>query len=116
MKQITYNGEPLVTGSQVSKSLVNYVTNVASMTAAVAVEVPVLESNGTVQNHTLILSAATQLKVVDVDGSTEADESVRFPVPEYPPVGGQAYAVPKKDIEADAPFIDDDFLNSDSNS
>jgi len=116
MKQITYNGEPFVTGSQVSTALVNYVTNVASMAAAVAVDIPVLETNGTVHNHTLVLSSATQLKVVDVDGSTVEDEALRFPVPEFPPVGGQAYAVSAPDIQGDAPFIDDDFLNSDSNS
>lgn len=113
MKQITYNGEPLVTGTQVSNALVHYVTHVATTTAAVAIDVPVLETNGTVQMHTLILSVSTQLKVVDVDGLTVREEAERFPVPHFPPIGGQAYAVAPQDIERDAPYIDDDFLNVD---
>jgi hypothetical protein len=111
MKRITYNGEPLVTGTQVSEALVHYVTHVAATTAAVAIDIPVLETNGTVQAHTLVLSAATQLKVVDVDGSTADQEIDRFPVPEFPPIGGQGCAVAPEDIERDAPFIDDDILN-----
>jgi hypothetical protein len=114
MKQITYNGEPLVTGTQVSDALVHYVTHVSATASAVAIEVPVLESNGTVQTHTLLLSVATQLKVVDVDGSTAEEEGERFPVPEFPPIGGHGFAVAPQDIGRDAPFIDDDYLNIDS--
>lgn len=111
MKKITYNGEPMVTGTQVSAALVHYVTHVAATTAAVAIDIPVLESNGTVQTHTVLLSVATQLKVVDVDGSTAEEEITRFPVPTFPPIGGQGYAVAPQDIQGDAPYIDDDFLN-----
>jgi len=113
MKRITYNGEPLVTGTQVSDAIVHYVTHVAATTSAVAIDIPVLEKNGSVQTHTLVLSVATQLKVVDVDGSTADEESDRFPVPEFPPIGGQGYAVAPQDIERDAPFIDDDLMNFD---
>jgi hypothetical protein len=113
MKRITYNGEALVTGTQVSDALVHYVTHVSALATAVAIDIPVLESNGTVQAHTLLLSVATQLKVVDVDGSTADEESERFPVPEFPPIGGQGFAVAPQDIERDAPFIDDDFLSPD---
>jgi hypothetical protein len=116
MKQITYNGEPLVTGTDVSDALVHYVTHVAATASAVAIDVPVLEKDGTVQTHTVLLSVATQLKVVDVAGSTTDDELARFPVPEFPPIGGQGYAVAPHDIEEDAPFIDDDFLNLDGDS
>jgi hypothetical protein len=111
MKQITYNGEPLVTGTQVSDALVHYVTHVAATATAVAIDIPVLESNGTVQKHTLILSVATQLKVVDVDGSTADEDGDQFPVPEFPPIGGQGTAVAPAEIEVDAPFIDDDYLD-----
>jgi hypothetical protein len=111
MKQITYNGEPLVTGTQVSDALVHYVTHVAATATAVAIDIPVLESNGTVQKHTLILSVATQLKVVDVDGSTADEDGDQFPVPEFPPIGGHGTAVAPAEIEVDAPFIDDDYLS-----
>ncbi|PXA72313.1 hypothetical protein [Cryobacterium arcticum] len=110
MKRITYNGEPLVTGTGVTEALVHYVTHVAGMAAAVAVDIPVLERNGTVQAHTLILSNSTQLTVKDVDGLTE-DESARFPVPELPPVGGQAFAMAPETIRQDAPFLDEDPLD-----
>ena len=43
MKRITYNGEPLVTGSSVSAALVHYVTHVSTAATAVAVEIPVGE-------------------------------------------------------------------------
>jgi hypothetical protein len=108
MKRITYNGEPLVTGTAVAEALVHYVTHVAAMAAAVAVDIPALEQNGAVQAHTLVLSAATQLAVIDVDGLSVEEEDSRFPVPEFPPVGGQAFAMPPEDIENDAPFLDDD--------
>jgi hypothetical protein len=110
MKRISYNGEPLVTGTGVTDALVHYVTHVAGMAAAVAVDIPVLESNGTVQAHTLILSAATQLTVTDVDGA-EADEAARFAVPQLPPVGGQASSVASAAIKEDAPFLDEDPLD-----
>ncbi|MET0956189.1 MAG: hypothetical protein ABWY68_09580 [Cryobacterium sp.] len=110
MKRITYNGEPLVTGTGVTDALVHYVTHVAGMAAAVAVDIPVLELNGTVKAHTLILSNATQLTVKDVDGVTD-DESAKFPVPELPPVGGKAFAMEPESIQADAPFLDDDPLD-----
>lgn len=108
MKQITYNGEPLVTGTDVADALVHYVTHVAGMSAAVAIDLPVLEADGTVQPHTLILSAATELGIRDVDALAGQDEGTRFPVPDFPPIGGQAFAMATEDIGEDAPFLDED--------
>jgi hypothetical protein len=112
MKRIIYNGEALVTGTDVADGLVHYLTHVASMTATIALDVPVLEENGSVQPHTLILSTATQLEIMDIDGMPEAEEGARFPVPEFPPVGGQAFAVAAEDIQQDAPLLDEDPVNS----
>lgn len=111
MKRITYNGEPLITGTAVADAMVNYVTHVAGMAVAVAVDVPVLELDGAVQAHTLVLSAATQLEVVDVDAMAGQDEEARFPLPELPPVGGHAFAMASEAIENDAPFLDEDPLD-----
>lgn len=111
MKRITYNGEPMVTGTDVADALVHYVTHVAGMAAAVAVAVPVLELNGTVQSHTLILNHSVQLTVKDVEGEGGGDETARFPIPELPPVGGQAYALAPETIQQDAPFLDEDPLD-----
>jgi hypothetical protein len=110
MKRITYNGEPLITGTDVADALVHYVTHVAGMAAAIAIDLPVLEANGTVHPHTVILSAATQLGISDVDGLAGQDEGARFPVPQFPPVGGHAFAVAPEDIGVDAPFLDEDPL------
>lgn len=115
--RITYNGAPLVTGTAVTDALLHYVTHVAGMAAAVAVDVPVLESTGSVRSHTLILSGATQLEVSELGAaSAEAeegaeDELTRFPVPNFPAVGGQAFALAAADLENDAPFLDEDPLD-----
>jgi hypothetical protein len=111
MKRITYNGEPLITGTDVADAVVHYVTQVAGMAAAIAVDLPILEADGTVQSHTLIFSAATQLGISEADGLAGADEGALFPVPEFPPVGGQAFAVAPEAIEDDAPFLDEDPLD-----
>jgi hypothetical protein len=112
MKRIIYNGEALATGTAVADAVVHYLTHVASMTSTIALDIPVLEDNGTVQAHTLILSPATQLDVVDIDGSPEVEDGERFPVPEFPPVGGQAHAVTVEEIQRDAPLIDEDPVDS----
>jgi hypothetical protein len=111
MKRIEYNGQSLVTGNEVADAVTHYVTRAAGMNAAVAVEVPVLAENGTVEPHTLILSAATQLNVFDVDGDLGGRETERFPVPEFPAVGGQGATWKAEAVERNAPRIDEDPLN-----
>jgi hypothetical protein len=110
MKRVTYNGQSLITGTAVSQAVVHYVTNVAVPAAAIAVEIPVLEQNNTVLRHTLILSAATQLVVTDVDGVTGDEETRRFPVPLLPPVGARATAIDIDDPATIVPLIDEDPL------
>ena len=107
MKRITYNGEPLVTGSSVSAALVQYVTHVSTAATAVAVEIPVLEHNGTVRPHTLILSSATQLDVKDVDGVADGEE-IRFPVPRFPRTSEEAFPLAAADISTLVPILDED--------
>jgi hypothetical protein len=75
------------------------------MTGAQGTE-SVSAGNNTVMAHTLILSATTQLEVVDVDGLVGEEEDAQFPIPELPPVGGQASAI---DLDS-APVIDEDPL------
>jgi hypothetical protein len=108
MKRITYNGQPLITSTEVADAIVQYVTQVAGSSAAVAVDVPVLEPKNTVVAHTLLLSAATQLAVAHIDGVTGGDERERFPIPQLPPLGVQASPVGSSDIESTAPVIDED--------
>ncbi len=87
MKRITYNGSSIVTGNAITAALLEYTTTVADAENSVTVEIPVLEDDGEIAVHTLLLSGASQFDVVDVDGLTDEDEADRFPVPELPRVG-----------------------------
>jgi hypothetical protein len=111
MKRIEYNGQSLVTGNEAADAVTHYVTRAAGMNAAVAVDVPVLAENGTVESHTLILSAATQLNVFDVDGDLGERDAERFPVPDFPSVGGQGTTWTEDTVQSNAPLIDEDPLN-----
>ena len=90
MKRINFAGTSLMTGNAVADALLNFATHLDS---SVTVDIPVLESNGVVEPHTLLLGPATQLSVVDADG-VQPNEAELFPVPEFPPVGGIAVAKP----------------------
>jgi hypothetical protein len=111
MKRIDYNGQSLVTGNEVADAVTHYVTRAAAMNATLAVDIPVLADNGTVESHTLILSSATQLDVIDVDGGPAERELERFPVPDFPSVGGQAIIWTSEAMQRDAPMIDEDPLD-----
>lgn len=89
MKRITYSGASIVTGNAITAALLEYTTTVADAENSVTVDIPVLEDNGEISVHTLLLNAASQFDVVDVDvdGLTEEQEAERFPVPELPRVG-----------------------------
>ena len=85
MKRITYSGGSLVTGDAVTAALLDYVTSVADAESSVTVDIPVLEDDGGISVHTLLMGPATQLDVSDADGVD--DEAARFPVPELPHTG-----------------------------
>ncbi|HEY1530010.1 MAG TPA: hypothetical protein VGF80_04290 [Galbitalea sp.] len=97
MKRINYDGQSLVSGSAVVSSLVEYAQAVARMDSSATVEIPVLEDNGTVAMHTLLLTAATSLETFDIDGG-HADEDDRFPVPDFAGVGGKATPISDQEI------------------
>ena len=92
MKRLNYDGQSLVTGTAVAQAIIEYAGNVARMGTSMTVEIPVLEANGTIGRHALLLNQATALETFDVDGDLE-DESNRFPVPEFTGVGGKAIPV-----------------------
>ncbi len=81
MKQISYNGEMLITGTETSDALVYFVTHATQLDTPVAVEVLVLEENSEVASHTLVLSASTQLHVTETDFPPNEDENEQFPIP-----------------------------------
>lgn len=93
MKRITYSGLAFATGTEVASALTEYVTVVGRIGTAVAVEIPTQEENGTIGSRVLMLNSTTQLTIDDIDGvSSEEDELNRFPVPEFPAIGGKAVA------------------------
>jgi hypothetical protein len=97
MKRINYDGQSLVSGSAVAFALVEYAHAVARMDSSATVEIPVLEDNGTVAVHTLLLSAGTSLETFDIDGG-DVHEDDRFPVPDFTGVGGKATAISDNEI------------------
>jgi hypothetical protein len=98
MKRISYDGHTIVTGSNTADALVRYAVSALSTGNAVAIDVPVLEENGSVRPHTLLLGPAAAVEIVDIDGHAEADEAVVFPVPEFPPLKSVGRALPKESV------------------
>lgn len=90
MKRITYSGGSIVTGNAITAALLEYTTSVADAEYSATVDVTVLEENGETSTHTLLLSPASQFDVADVGGIPEAEEELRFPVPEMPQIGIRA--------------------------
>ena len=87
MKRITYSGGSIVTGSAVTAALLKYLTTLAAAENSVTVDIVVLEDSGATAVHTLLLSPASEIDVVEVGGMAEDEEARRFPVPEFPEVG-----------------------------
>jgi len=91
MKRIAYAGQAYSTGTEVAEALTEFATVVSRVGTSVAVEIPVQEDNGTVGYRTFLLNSTTQFVLDDIDGvRSEADELDRFPVPEFPAIGGKA--------------------------
>jgi hypothetical protein len=97
VKRVTVDNVSLVTGTAVADSLTEYAEKVSRMQTSSSVEIPVLEDNGSVTVHTLLLTVATTLETVDVDGAVE-DESERFPVPQFTAIGGKAVPITTAEI------------------
>lgn len=99
-------GERLITTDAIAERLVVFVGAMVVSRPGAAITIPVLEANGAVAEHTLLLSPGTNLDLVDVDGP-EAD-AARFPMPTFPAVG--AAAMPVSDPSA-AATIPDGYLD-----
>lgn len=112
MKRITYAGGSLITGSAVTEALLTFATGVAGDAGSVAVEIPVLESDGTTTTHTLLLGPGTQLDVSDADPLSAEDEEARlFPVPDLPQIGIVAVSRPALQAEKDAAAFNREVAN-----
>ena len=94
MKRITHAAENLITSNDIAERLVEYAVRVSQLNTSRAVTIPVLESNGTVADHTLVINAASQFDVVDVDGLVDGQETDRFGEPNFPTLGTRPIVQP----------------------
>lgn len=102
MKLITYAGGTILTGDHVAEALLDYVTAHSGGEESVAVEIKVLEHDGSTRSHTLVLGPATELNVADVAEASLADEIALFPLPVFPPAHILAVEEPSEAAEAEA--------------
>lgn len=109
MKLITYAGGTILTGDHVAEALLSYVTEHSRGQESVAVEIRVLEPDGSTRTHTLVLGPATELNVADVAEETLAEEIALFPLPVFPPARILAVNDPTAEDEAEAEFHAADF-------
>lgn len=111
MKRITYAGGSIVTGNLVTEALLEFATTVASDASSVAVEVPVLEEDGTTTTHTLLLGPGMQFDVSDVDPLSAEEEARLFPVPDLPQIGHVAVSRPSEQADTDAAAFNREVAN-----
>ena len=109
MKLITYAGGTILTGDDVAEALLDYVTAHSQGEESVAVDVQVLEPDGSTRTHTLVLAPATELDVADVAEESLADEILLFPPPVFPPSRILAVVEPSAEAEAEAERHAEDF-------
>jgi hypothetical protein len=100
MKRITYAGGSILTGDDVAGALLDYVTTHSLGEESIAVDIRVLELDGSTRTHTLVLGPATELDVADVAEETLEGEVELFPLPIFPP--GRVLAVEEPSAEAEA--------------
>jgi len=103
MKRITFASGSLITGGAVAAELLEYVAKMPANANSVVADIPVLEPNGTVVTHSVLIGPNIQFEVADADG-TEAnpDENERFPAPDLPPILTIAAVMPSDIAEEDA--------------
>jgi len=101
MKRVNYDGRTLVTGDEVAQAIADYSVAVSRMGVGTAVTIPVLESDGSISEYTLLLTAATSLEIEPFERDPHAgdleQERSRFPVPTFEPIGGKAEPMAPED-------------------
>jgi hypothetical protein len=102
MKLITYAGGTILTGDDVAEALLGYVTAHSRGEESIAVDIKVLEADGTTRTHTLVLGPATELDVADVAEESLEGEIALFPLPVFPPARILAVEEPSAETEAEA--------------
>lgn len=98
----------MVTGDVVAKSLVAYAEQLTGTRPSVSVDVPVLETDGSLCTHNLLLGPASEFSVEEVAASeawaqvSADDERAMFAAPELPSIGIVGQVESLADAEKDA--------------
>lgn len=111
MKRISYASGSIVTGNAVTEALLEFAQAVASDAGSVAVDVPVLEEDGTTTTHTLLLGPGMPFDVSDVDLLSPEEEARLFPVPDLPQIGTVAVSKPSAQADKDAAAFNREVAN-----
>ena len=107
MKRIAYAGTTLVTSDAVADQLLTFTVELSQAQRGTSVAIPVLESNGTVRDHTLALNPSSQMEITDVDGQVGSEDPSRFPTPSFPILGGLPVGMGADEVEESVPEIDE---------
>ena len=106
MKRITFASGSLITGGAVAAALLDFVSQMSGSTNAATVEIPVLEENGTITTHTIVLSSSIQFEVADIDGEAGViNEDESFPLPVFPEIDTMVAVAPSQDAIDDADSV-----------
>lgn len=107
MKSITFASGTLITGNAVAAALLEYVSQMSSSSNAATVDLSVLEANGTVSTHTIVVSSSIQFDVAEADGASGPFvEDDSFPVPDFPPLDQMVAITPPPTADEDASNFD----------
>lgn len=107
MRRITYDGSYLVTSAEVAGAVMDYATEVVRLGASASVQLPVLEANGSIVTHSILIGPATQLELVDIDGAAGAVSEDAFVMPVFPPLMTRGAPVHNAGNDDLLPTVDD---------
>jgi len=106
MKSIRFASGALITSTAVVEALIDYVSRMSTTDNSVPVEIPVLEPNGTIVVHTVLVSSTMHFDVVDVDGDSGSADEADFPEPKMPPLAAMVAVTPPATADDDARNFD----------
>ena len=94
MKRVTHAGGSIVTGSAVADALLEYATQMERWAKSVTVDIPVLEDDGEITVHTILLGSVSALVTSEADDLADGSEDELFPMPDFPVLSTVAVPVP----------------------
>ncbi|WP_411701313.1 hypothetical protein [Conyzicola sp.] len=112
MKSISFASGTLVTSAAAAEALLGFVSTMSAENNSIVVEIPVLEQDGTIATHSVVLSSSIQFDVADSD-EVYADEN-ELPIPELPQPDTMVAIEPRADAAEQAKNFDRAIADIDS--